>query len=399
MFYVNEYTANIVYFINKLQRFSPISNLLMRQHIIINILFNINIATKLGEKNDYKKFKSREENMDIWDKIKKLSGYQSGDGGIDSYGVDHSGFSVRDELEYQNARLARENQLAENFSKQGIAEENYPQFGTNFWGGTPENNYGFGTSNIKQNIENATNRLNAGNFGATNNGQGLVANTINNAPNNYGYSSNSSLLQPDTLTTQGTQYAKMATPNTATGADDNKAVDYTLYGDGFSQEFIDQMLGDSRFQKIMKSRTQGNEGGYSNHPNDRGGETKYGISSRWYPNEDIPNLTRERANAILYKDYWIGPRINQLPDEFADIVFDNGVVQGQSTAITNLQRALGVHADGLIGPNTLNAISNADKNVRRNFIQQVHQRNKNIVTQNPSQRIFLNGWMNRANNY
>ncbi len=337
--------------------------------------------------------------MDIWDKIKKLSGYQSGDGGIDSYGVDHSGFSVRDELEYQSARLARENQLAENFSKQGIAEENYPQFGTNFWGGTPENNYGFGTSNIKQNIENVTSRLNAGNFGATNNGQRLVANTINNAPNNYGYSSNSSLLQPDTLTTQGTQYAKMATPNTATGADDNRAVDYTLYGDGFSQEFIDQMLGDSRFQKIMKSRTQGNEGGYSNHPNDRGGETKYGISSRWYPNEDIPNLTRERANAILYKDYWIGPHINQLPDEFADIVFDNGVVQGQSTAITNLQRALGVHADGLIGPNTLNAISNADKNARRNFIQQVHQRNKNIVTQNPSQRIFLNGWRNRANNY
>lgn len=112
--------------------------------------------------------------MDIWDKIKKLSGYQSGDGGIDSYGVDHSGFSVRDELEYQSARLARENQLAENFSKQGIAEENYPQFGTNFWGGTPENNYGFGTSNIKQNIENVTSRLNTGNFGATNNGQRLV---------------------------------------------------------------------------------------------------------------------------------------------------------------------------------------------------------------------------------
>ena len=98
--------------------------------------------------------------MDIWDEIKKLSGYQSGNGGVDSYGVDHSGFSTRDELEYQSARLARENQLAENFSKQGIAEENYPQFGTNFWGGTPENNYGFGTSNIKQNIENVTNQLN-----------------------------------------------------------------------------------------------------------------------------------------------------------------------------------------------------------------------------------------------
>ena len=111
--------------------------------------------------------------MDIWDEIKKLSGYQSGNGGVDSYGVDHSGFSTRDELEYQSARLARENQLAENFSKQGIAEENYPQFGTNFWGGTPENNYGFGTSNIKQNIENITNQLNNGGFSG---GMNIVGN-------------------------------------------------------------------------------------------------------------------------------------------------------------------------------------------------------------------------------
>ena len=108
--------------------------------------------------------------MDIWDEIKKLSGYQSGNGGVDSYGVDHSGFSTRDELEYQSARLARENQLAEGFAKQGIAEENYPQFGTNFWDGSPENNYGFGSSNISQNIENVTNQLNNG----ANSGQGLV---------------------------------------------------------------------------------------------------------------------------------------------------------------------------------------------------------------------------------
>ena len=110
--------------------------------------------------------------MDIWDEIKKLTGYQSGNGGVDSYGVDHSGFSTRDELEYQSARLARENQLAEGFAKQGIAEENYPQYGTNFWGGSPENNYGFGTSNIKQNIENVTSQLNNSGFNnGANNGQ------------------------------------------------------------------------------------------------------------------------------------------------------------------------------------------------------------------------------------
>ena len=56
--------------------------------------------------------------------------------------------------------MARENQLAENYSKQGIAEENYPIYGTNFWGGSPENNYGFGTSDISRNIQNVTNQLN-----------------------------------------------------------------------------------------------------------------------------------------------------------------------------------------------------------------------------------------------
>ena len=110
--------------------------------------------------------------MDIWDEIKKLSGYQSGNGGVDSYGVDHSGFSTRDELEYQSARLARENQLAEGFAKQGIAEEDYPQFGTDFWGGSPENNYGFGSSNISQNIQNVTNQLNNNGFNnSADNGQ------------------------------------------------------------------------------------------------------------------------------------------------------------------------------------------------------------------------------------
>ena len=94
--------------------------------------------------------------MNIWEELKKLAGYSSGDGGVDSYGVDHSGFSTRDELEYQNARLTRENQLAENFAKQGIAEENYPKYGTNFWGQTSENNYGFGTSNISQNVQDVT---------------------------------------------------------------------------------------------------------------------------------------------------------------------------------------------------------------------------------------------------
>ncbi|OXE36892.1 MAG: hypothetical protein CGW95_04725, partial [Phenylobacterium zucineum] len=42
----------------------------------------------------------------------------------------------------------------------------------------------------------------------------------------------------------------------------------------------------------------GHEGGYTNNPQDPGGETKFGISKRAYPDQDIANLTLDAAKAI-----------------------------------------------------------------------------------------------------
>ena len=91
--------------------------------------------------------------MDMYPKYISPLGYQMGDNRIDSYGVNHSGFSLRDELEYQFARKKRENQLMEQYKAQGITK-NFPQYGTNFWGNNADNNYGFGNSNIEANIAN-----------------------------------------------------------------------------------------------------------------------------------------------------------------------------------------------------------------------------------------------------
>lgn len=88
--------------------------------------------------------------MDIWQKPKSPLGYHSNDNEIDSYGVNHSGFSTSDEVHYQVARIRCENELIEQLKKQGVT--NLPQYGTNFWG-NPENNYGFGTSHIEENLE------------------------------------------------------------------------------------------------------------------------------------------------------------------------------------------------------------------------------------------------------
>lgn len=89
--------------------------------------------------------------MGFFYKYKSPLGYTTGDNRIDSYGVDHSNFSIRDELEYQMARQKRENRLLENYKANNITTD-YPAQGTDFWGDS-ENNYGFGFSKISDNLE------------------------------------------------------------------------------------------------------------------------------------------------------------------------------------------------------------------------------------------------------
>lgn len=104
----------------------------------------------------------------------------------------------------------------------------------------------------------------------------------------------------------------------------------------------------------------GVEGGYVNDPADPGGETKFGISARAYPGRDIGNLTIETAREIYRRDYWDRCRCDGLPPMLAVAVFDCAVNQGCRPAGRFLQRALGVTADGAIGPVTLRAAHSAD---------------------------------------
>ena len=95
--------------------------------------------------------------MDMYPKYTSPFGYQTGTGGIDTYGVNHNNFSLRDEIEYQFARDKREQDLMKKYNAQGITS-NYPQYTTNFWGNSA-NNYGFGISNIADNIANMKNNF------------------------------------------------------------------------------------------------------------------------------------------------------------------------------------------------------------------------------------------------
>lgn len=95
------------------------------------------------------------------------------------------------------------------------------------------------------------------------------------------------------------------------------------------------------------------ENGYSMDTQDPGGETMWGISKRAYPEIDIVHLTREAAAAIYKRDYWDKCRCDELPSWAAILVFDAAVNQGTDQSIRQLQAALNVHVDGIIGPQTI----------------------------------------------
>jgi lysozyme family protein len=103
-----------------------------------------------------------------------------------------------------------------------------------------------------------------------------------------------------------------------------------------------------------------NEGGWSNHPSDPGGLTKWGITEKSYPNLDLMTLTLEQAKAIYKRDYWDAIKGDYLPPMIATLVFDSAVNQGVYRATKLMQHALRVSIDGIIGKNTIAAAQNAD---------------------------------------
>ena len=74
------------------------------------------------------------------------------------------------------------------------------------------------------------------------------------------------------------------------------------------------------------------EGGYSNDPNDPGGETKYGISKRSYPELDISKLTLKQVKEIYYENYWLKSGCDKLEHPLNIVVFDTAVNMGRSRA-------------------------------------------------------------------
>lgn len=140
------------------------------------------------------------------------------------------------------------------------------------------------------------------------------------------------------------------------------------------------------------------EGGYVNHPSDPGGETKYGICKRSYPNLDIKNLTIEQASNIYYNDYWLKLNIDEIYDEDLKLqLFDMGVNAGIKTAIKLLQHIIEVTEDGIVGPITIKKINSNYIDIVERYENARIEYYNHLVEKNPALQVFIKGWLNRVN--
>lgn len=144
------------------------------------------------------------------------------------------------------------------------------------------------------------------------------------------------------------------------------------------------------------------EGGYSDHPNDTGGVTNFGISSRANPDIDVATLTREEAVEIYWDRYWVGQGYDLLPLQVAIKTFDLGVNMGRARAVTCLQQALRacgtiVDVDGVLGPQTAAAtLGVCELAVMAALRSEAAGQYRLILLRDPSQMSFTVGWMKRA---
>ena len=142
-------------------------------------------------------------------------------------------------------------------------------------------------------------------------------------------------------------------------------------------------------------------GAYHLDPKDAGGETKWGISKRAHPNENIKALTYQDALRIYETQYW-NEYYNFIGDErIAFKLFDMGILSGKAMAIKILQRAIRnlgttIAVDGNYGPMSLTATNmQIGEKLYAEYINEYNKYFKKITWLRPSNKKFLAGWLRR----
>jgi lysozyme family protein len=162
------------------------------------------------------------------------------------------------------------------------------------------------------------------------------------------------------------------------------------------------------------------EGGYVDHPADKGGPTCFGITqavarANGYAGP-MRQLPRSEAAEIYRRLYWLRPRLDDVAKRslrIAGELFDTGVNMGPAVAVTFLQRALtalnrggkdypDLTPDGRIGTTTLNALDtfmsirgrNSGETVLLRALEALQgERYLRLAERRPANEAFLYAWL------
>jgi len=124
----------------------------------------------------------------------------------------------------------------------------------------------------------------------------------------------------------------------------------------------------NRFDQCL-TVTLRHEGGWSDHPSDKGGATMKGITigvySQWkgrrMTKAELRAITDDEVRTIYRRNYWDKVRADELPPGLDLVAFDGAVNSGPSRGIRWLQVGVGADQDGKIGPATVAAAQAADR--------------------------------------
>lgn len=137
------------------------------------------------------------------------------------------------------------------------------------------------------------------------------------------------------------------------------------------------------------------EGSFSDHADDPGGRTMYGITEAVAREVgyrgNMQELPLDLAKRIYRERYWNAVRADELPAGIRYIMLDAAVNSGPRQAVLWLQRALGVTADGILGPIT---IAHAFANERGLTTKILAQRLR-FMTELKNWPSFSRGWARR----
>ena len=159
------------------------------------------------------------------------------------------------------------------------------------------------------------------------------------------------------------------------------------------------------FEKIIEKILK-NEGGFIDNKNDKGGVTNYGISLKFLKAinekatyEDIKKLSKEQAVLLYKQHFYLKNNLNKINDlKICYYLLDMCINHGSKKAIIILQSCLeSVKIDGVCGKETINKTNEVFSTPLLNkLIEKRVEFYNNIVKSNPTQKVFLKGWLRRS---